>query len=217
MKFFTAVVCLTVLALQISSYVACSCRFTDFETQYFRNSASGRDLAEAKVAWTYTRTRRIGEGSFSFRMEERVYVLKVTKTYGCRAVPYYTRATTSTSSASCGISLRRGVAYLLPLKKTGTSQLGLCGITRAATSLTASQTAFLNSREICCDGRCSCRGAHRTPCFVAPCRFARPSCSAATKCVDNYCGGCRAEWFTADGAPACGKGLLASHSVSVSM
>lgn len=217
MTLCTVLVCSALLVLQITLSCACSCAFTDFETQYFRISASGQDLVEAEVTGTYIRRGRSGSGSFTFRFQERVYVLRVTKTYGCRTVPYFMHATTAIGSAACGVSLQRGVTYLLPLKKTGRSRLSSCGLIRPVSRLTSSETAFLESRQICCHGKCSCGGGLKSPvnCFVAPCRFAKPPCADAEKCEDNYCGGCRAEWFTENGSPACVRHGPSRHTISV--
>lgn len=40
-------------------------------------------------------------------------------------------------------------------------------------------------------------------CIVSPCQNAQPPCPEATKCRDNYCGGCNAKWYTDIGIPAC--------------
>ena len=43
-------------------------------------------------------------------------------------------------------------------------------------------------------------------CFRQPCGPPeKPPCKEAVKCLDNYCGGCLAEWFNKDGLPACKK------------
>lgn len=189
------------LALQLVSTLACSCISTDFQTQYFREVNAGKDVVQARVLKTYIR-KRPSTGPLDINVDERVYILKVTKTYGCKRSTLAV-ATTATNSAACGVNLRFGVTYLTALRRTGTTPISLCGITREFSSLSAANKQFLNTRETCCFGSCKCLNAPRVNCFVNPCRFAKRPCAEAVKCVDNYCGGCFAEWFTKDNLPAC--------------
>jgi hypothetical protein len=46
-------------------------------------------------------------------------------------------------------------------------------------------------------------GIPEVECFREPCFPLIPPCPEAVKCVDNYCGGCVAEWYKQDGSPAC--------------
>lgn len=69
---------------------------------------------------------------------------------------------------------------------------------REVGALTSDETSFLNSRNVCCKGQCKCsNGKPPFNCFVRPCSHAK--CSAATTCVDNYCGGCSAECVSKTG------------------
>lgn len=76
---------------------------------------------------------------------------------------------------------------------------------RLYSSLTKAEITFLNTREVCCvRGVCKCAdGSRPVACKRPPCEYIRPPCPEATSCNDNFCGGCGAEWFDADGAPVC--------------
>lgn len=76
---------------------------------------------------------------------------------------------------------------------------------RHFSSLSEADKSFLDSRQICCNGVCKCaNGDQPVSCFRPPCSPPEePPCEEAVKCVDNYCGGCVAEWFQEDKLPAC--------------
>lgn len=191
----------SLLLLAATPSSACRCAFADFPTQYYRSVNAGSDVVAARVVRTLVRTRP------STGTDERVYVLRVVRTYnGCRRTPYIARATTAVSSAACGVSLQRRVTYILPLARKGLSRLSSCGLVREAKSLSKADRKFLRSRETCCRGRCECKRSPTVNCLVDPCKIALPACPEAKKCVSNYCGGCNVEWFTADNLPACTSG-----------
>jgi len=99
------------------------------------------------------------------------------------------------SLSSCSTSFALGVPVLLMVSKSGF--VGPCDYTVRAASLTAGDVAFLTRRSGCG----SCVTDNEVHCFVAPCQVSKPCGPDAAKCVDNYCGGCFAEWFKADGTP----------------
>jgi eight-cysteine-cluster-containing protein len=69
--------------------------------------------------------------------------------------------------------------------------------------LTNRDQAFLAGREVCCGGECCCaNGEQPVQCFAQPCSVA-PACEEAAVCVDNYCGGCNAEFYDAVGNAVC--------------
>lgn len=68
--------------------------------------------------------------------------------------------------------------------------------------LSSAEQQFLDTREICCDGVCECANSNRVNCFVEPCLVV--TCDEAfTTCVNNFCGGCLAEFFDVDGNIVC--------------
>lgn len=73
--------------------------------------------------------------------------------------------------------------------------------------MTKMDREFLGSRTVCCSGKCSCASGKRmVNCFRQPCHASEKGpCKEAVRCEDNYCGGCRAEWFNKVGKPACSK------------
>jgi hypothetical protein len=132
------------------------------------------------------------------------YTVKVTRTYkGCARPGRVLQVWTSDSSAACGVGLAVGRSYLLTAHRQGDRiTAGLCGYNRPFASLSADDLRFLSSRYSCCGDRCRCVKRRRVHCLVQPCA-ARPCAEPGATCVDNYCGGCGAEWFTSDGAPVC--------------
>jgi len=99
------------------------------------------------------------------------------------------------SLSSCSTSFALGVPVLLMVSKSGF--VGPCDYTVRASSLTAGDVEFLSRRSACG----SCVADNEVNCWVAPCQVSKPCGPDAAKCVDNYCGGCYAEWFKADGTP----------------
>lgn len=71
--------------------------------------------------------------------------------------------------------------------------------------ITESDWEFLGGRQVCCDRKCTCPGwKQKRSCDRQPCGSQnKPPCEEATVCLDNYCGGCFAEWFKDDGSQAC--------------
>lgn len=69
--------------------------------------------------------------------------------------------------------------------------------------LTPAEKLFLDTRNVCCKGKCRCAdGKPPGRCFRQPCDGLE-TCDEAAKCVDNYCGGCWAEFFTRTGMQVC--------------
>ena len=79
-------------------------------------------------------------------------------------------------------------------------QIGTCGFNAAFASLLPDEREFLQTRFNCCGETCACVRRAPVECFVDPCDVA--SCPDGT-CTSNYCGGCRAEFATPDGANVC--------------
>jgi len=99
------------------------------------------------------------------------------------------------SITSCSMEFELGVPVLLFLYAD--RSVGPCDYTVPASALTPGDVAFLTRRSGCG----SCVADNEVNCLVAPCQVSKPCGPDAAKCVDNYCGGCYAEWFKADGTP----------------
>lgn len=98
-------------------------------------------------------------------------------------------------ATSCSTTLTLGEPVLLFLSAGRFA--GPCDYNVPVSALTPGDVAFLN-RRTGCDDRCA--ADNQVDCFVAPCMVSRP-CDASGRCVDNYCGGCHAEWYGRDGSP----------------
>lgn len=183
---------------------ACSCFPTTIRTAYYAGLKNGAPLSIVKVIGKDVREKvRVMPGRPADKLV--YYWLQVTKVYGgCskKKVPYCVVAK-SESFASCGyVNLQEGSTYVLPIKQSGLSTLGTC--TRQFRYTTPEVKKFLDSRSICCNGRCKC-SSFVARCVASPCSVTRPSCPDAVKCKDNYCGGCNAEFFNSKGEPACAR------------
>lgn len=142
------------------------------------------------------------------QFRNRLFVLRVVKVFKGCSVPSIVYASSPISSAACGVNLQKDEDYLLPLSGNSISQINSCQFIRHWIDLTAAELAFLHTRTICCHtvrgSVCKCVNGHPpVNCVVEPCRFSKPPCPEATKCKDNYCGGCFAEWFNSEHQPAC--------------
>lgn len=174
---------------------ACSCLPPTVESSYNHSS----DVIEARVLLSLV----IGG--------ERWMVARVGATYkGCLGDGELVLLTTPASSASCGVSLQTGLTYLVNGTSDGDTagierlSIGLCDYNLPVGELTAQDQAFLDGREVCCGGECICaNGELPVQCFAQPCSVA-PACDVeGAICVDNYCGGCNAEYYDAFGNAVC--------------
>eukprot|EP00737_Agarophyton_chilense_P004908 gb/GEZJ01006653.1/.p1 GENE.gb/GEZJ01006653.1/~~gb/GEZJ01006653.1/.p1 ORF type:complete len:200 (-),score=15.63 gb/GEZJ01006653.1/:177-776(-) len=134
----------------------------------------------------------------------RFFVIRTEKIFkGCN-VPSIVFATSPVQSATCGINLQQGNSYILPLPAGDILRLNSCQFIRKFETLAKEDVQFLNTRQLCCNGRCKCLNGLLVNCFRQPCSPPEePPCEEAAQCVDNYCGGCFAEWFTKEGQYAC--------------
>lgn len=130
------------------------------------------------------------------------------RTYGLLGGPYPTNTTWYKGcprklerfsvfgpGTSCATTFTLGEPVLLFLSDR--DFVGPCDYTVPVSALTAGDLAFLARRAPCRDTCVAGNGVH---CFTAPCLVSRP-CGPAGRCVDNYCGGCHAEWYTPEGKP----------------
>jgi hypothetical protein len=114
---------------------------------------------------------------------------------------------TNAESAACGTTLPLGSQQLLFTNAVG-RRFGLpvvstssCSGNREWSAVNEQELTFLGTRNNCCGERCACVDSERVECLVDPCQFAECSEPDAV-CKANYCGDCKAEWFTSDGLPA---------------
>lgn len=195
-----------VLVLAVNAN-ACSCFPSSFPTQYYSAQKAGTPLSEAKVLFTYLSPVEPGPNpDLPLQLRKRWFFLQVNKVYaGCPPkTPFYVVAESASNGALCGINLTEGSTYILPLKPCGESSLSLCGVAIETIHLSKENKDFLDRRHLCCKGTCRCANP-LTPmasCLAQPCAVTRPLCPV-DKCVNNYCGGCTAEFFDKKGLPAC--------------
>lgn len=186
---------LFVLVHSSSQALGCTCPFTSLSRVYFSRDTTW--YVRARV----TKVVLITEPSTRIP-RTRVYALRIQGVYkGClrrnRVV-----VTSPWSGGACGVSLRRGVSYVLPLRRGRNPMVFLCDFIARFKDLSRAQRDFLDDRTNCCGGKCRC-GADRPPVFCRKrlCAGRKP-CRSARKCVASLCA-CRSEWFGKDGLPAC--------------
>lgn len=194
------------VAVMATSDAAAACRCIGPPTllrSYYRSAVDAVVIATPQRLISSTRSTRVyGLLGGPFPVNTTVYK-------GC---PSSLKVFSSPGSgSSCSMTFQLGVPVLLFLS-AGRS-VSPCDYTLPASALTAEDLAFL-SRRVGCG---ACAAGNEVNCLVAPCNGAVQPCLAkGAKCVDNYCGGCHAEWFQADGTPlVCppGKGLTRVVSV----
>lgn len=204
-----SLVAVVLLAVTITNVRACTCAQEDFQTVYYRNIQRGTPFSIATVLSSkVSPPTPSGSNVLPPFNQKRIYKVEVSKVYAdcAPAVPYKSYAITSTQGSLCGIGLLTGVTYLMPLKpgSGSKSDISLCNMIMPVRSIPADVKKFLDSRKLCCKGKCEC-GNGKTPltCKKSACKNSKMPCAEAYKCVDNSCAGCRAEWFTNEHLPAC--------------
>lgn len=168
---------------------ACSCLPADLATHF--------NQADAVL-----RVRILGERN---RADGQIaYTARVVTTYkGCAQKRQVLPLVTAPNDGLCGIRLEVGGDYLVTGQRFGRGraiQVGSCGFNRPFRSLSPEDREFLATRWNCCGDTCACVKREPVQCFVDPCDVA--SCADGT-CTANYCGGCRAEFTSPDGANVC--------------
>lgn len=175
-----------------------ACRFVaaSIPTRYYRALNADTPLSLATVLRS-----NVPPGG-GYPPADPVYHLNVTQVYtGCAPKTPFV-AVVKSGTDSCGVwDLRTGQKYLLPINLDGDTRISLFDQIVLQSEITKKGQKFLDERDLCCKGQCRCAAAQRSACLVSPCSVARPKCPV-DKCVDNFCGGCKAEFFK-DGLPAC--------------
>lgn len=221
------VICITatVLFLQLTTVLACTCATLTLKQAY--HSSSTVHSVKAKPVHSMV----IGE--------KRFYTLQVEEVFkGCSPGDFI-GVQTALSSAACGVTLSNEASYVFNLPSGENPNLDACQVSCIPTffkcflqynlqywqetymycnvilqttmqffkkyaDLTTEELNFLDTREVCCGQTCECRSTSPpVNCFVEPCAVAEPPCEEAEECKNNFCGGCVAEWFTSSGMPAC--------------
>jgi hypothetical protein len=182
---------------------ACKCAPTSVQAQYYSPDFTRVVRAVVRAQQRPSCTR----GTPGCNVIYTIHVREAFK--GCLS-PTDLKVSTADSSAACGVNLNVGTEYLLYLTSDRVPAVNSCQGIQRYSDVTAADRRFLETRQVCCYGQCKC--SPKCPvvnCFVQPCKFAKPPCEDAVKCVDNYCGGCNAEWFTDKDTPACvGTGIV---------
>jgi hypothetical protein len=185
------------LVVLIASAGACKCPVLPISVQYFKPSVT--QVVRAVVLSTLP---PIGTG----QMSKKSYQISIKQVFKGCSKPTYAVVSTASSSAACGAYLEVGSEYLLLLTGAGYSlATNSCLGNTLFADVSEADRMFLNSRNLCCGGTCKCAdGSQLVQCFRQPCSPPETApCAEAVKCEDNYCGGCRAEWFDSAGSPAC--------------
>jgi hypothetical protein len=175
---------------------ACKCAPTSVQGQYY-----SPEFTRVVRAVVRAQQRPSCTGVKGCNVLYKIRVIEAFK--GCLS-PTHLTVSTADNSAACGVNLKVGTEYLLYLTSDSVPTVGLCQGIQRYSDVTAVDRKFLETRQVCCNGQCKCSSKYQVfNCFVQPCKFAKPPCKDAVKCVDNYCGGCFAEWFTNEKTPAC--------------
>ena len=163
---------------------ACSCPVTSLQAQYMNSDDMVVIHAIAELA----------------AGEKRLYLATIERTFkGCLSQGEFVLITTPASSAACGVTLPPEPMLITASQLSRryglkTLQVSLCGYNVPLDSLSDSDKAFLESRNVCCGDECQCAdGSEPVQCFADPCQVAKPCAEAV--CVSNYCGGCNAEFY----------------------
>jgi hypothetical protein len=172
---------------------ACKCLEPNVESSYNRSS----DVVSVEIL------RQYANGS------TRTFAARVLRTFkGCLKPGQNILLNTSTSSASCGVTLDNRRQYLINGTSSGRQgnqpvlSIGSCSYNRELTTLSELDREFLDGRNVCCGDTCACAsGQAPAKCLVDPCSVA-PAC-ADGKCQANYCGGCHAEFYDTNGYAVC--------------
>src|SRR5262245_61430927 len=170
---------------------ACSCVPQTIESAWFDST----DTFVADV-------RRVRVGA-----RQQVYEVEVKHAYkGCLTNGEIVNVVTPIDSAACGVALTVGSEVILTATATpqGTYAISLCGVNKATAQLTVDERAFLSGRLVVCQDRgteiCA-DGTQPVVCVIDPCTV--ETCAVPSTCFANYCGGCNAEFWDAQGFPVC--------------
>ena len=190
----TLLLLLTALLLLSPPSAACRCASAPSVEASYHSAAAAH----------FVRARVLSVRNPSARFGERRYVLRVEANYKGCARRGRVVVTTRVGSSLCGAVLAVGRSYVLPLGAAPRPAINSCQFIRRVAALTPQERDFLRTRLRCCRGRCKCsRAAPLVYCYRAPCSMAEPCAVEGAECRSNYCGGCHAEWFGADGRPVC--------------
>jgi hypothetical protein len=171
---------------------------TSVKAQYYKRENAR--VVEALVTWKDVVTLKRDETCHDCITVYNIKVLEAFK--GCKS-PDDLVVSSGINCALCGADLQVGTKYLLYI--FADPIINLCQGAQPFSALSTSDLTFLKTRNVCCNGKCSCvPGTSKAQCIQAACNLrVKPPCSEATKCVGNYCGSCFAEWFKNDSSPAC--------------
>jgi hypothetical protein len=188
---------LLALVALVAACDACSCLPNSLPKQYYSPSYTRVVRAVIKAE----QRPSCSSGSFDCNVLYRIQVMQAFK--GCLS-PTNLTVSTADNSGLCGISLTVGTEYLLLLSSDSVPRVGLCQGIQPYSTVTAADRKFLETRKVCCNGQCKCSAKYPlVNCVLEPCRVSKAPCSEAVKCVNSYCGGSNAEWFTKDNYTAC--------------
>ncbi|MET0391301.1 MAG: hypothetical protein ABW321_35335 [Polyangiales bacterium] len=148
--------------------------------------------------------------SFRGPRDQRWYLAIVTgRAYkGCLFKHAFVWIQTTNEEEGCGVRLDADTEYLIHGHAMGRAfglhvlETGLCDDNRPVPELSEATRRFLDTRQTCCGGECECVGSEPVDCLVDPCQTSVCSEPEAV-CQANYCGGCHAEWYDADGWRVC--------------
>ncbi len=176
--------------------VNCRCRRSNFEVEFVKDECRSTPFARAVVMG-----RKLNDDKTRVK-----YTLYVEQVYA-DCVEKLPRVQLAYSSAGpCGANLEIHREYVLPLRKDGAaSKISKCMMAVRVDRLQPRHSYYLQTRPIRkCSGKLTCAwGQMPYECSHATINRPRKPCNRAKQWVINECDGCRAEWFTWTGFPAC--------------
>lgn len=176
--------------------VNCRCRRSRFEVEFVKDQRRGTPFARALVM-----KRELNKDGSRIK-----YTLYVEQVYDDCIEKLPRVQLVYTSSGPCGANLELHREYVLPVRKDGAaSKISRCMMAVRYDRLEAKHLTYLQTRSIRkCDGKLTCAWG-QMPYACSHAEIVRPKklCNRAKQWLINYCDGCKAEWYTWTGLPAC--------------
>lgn len=185
-----------------------------FAATYLGQEAQACDCLDKELPQQYAIHDHVFAGRVLFELNmasTSLYLAFVETNYtGCEAEQGVVWLQTPNDGSSCVTRFSVGESYLFFADEVpGIYSFALstheCSGNRLMSRLEPEDLEYLQTRQNCCDGSCTCQpGVDEVNCLVDPCSVAAP-CDVVgeVRCESNYCGGCHAEFYNSDGERVC--------------
>lgn len=189
--------CIALFSVQISEACICPTVYEGVKETYFKKDGHMMKVDILGSVWD-GKKNQIGPNI------NRIYVAKVVFNYKDNKTSAGEYILIK-SPTTCGPKLSTG-KWIVSLndamdsngggKELGVYETQVCGYFKRWKELIKIERKFLNTRMVCDEkgGSCTCGdGEIAKMCKMFPCRASQCEIKGA-QCLNNYCGGCRAEW-----------------------